>query len=659
MNRRIRFSFFSLVTLWVLLLSLVMPLAAFADDGVPPPDAGQAPTEEAPVSDTSDGSEVTASESIAPEEALPTQESFATEAEACEVEICPVPTEEAAPAEEPAPTEEPVVQDSTSQETGEELSDETSLEDVTVAEVLEAAPEGTELLVLGENGEVLPLVSEEAVQVVATGDPMWCPDGSLPYGSGCTPPFSTFTGPNGLLTFLHSNPAIYSGSGTIFVDQHYDTYSELWSSIAINYIDGYGMTDLTIQGGWDFGSNTLVGTTTFNKDLQIKWIHSVTLNDLIVEGSNYPFQPANVEITTGVGSISLDNVDAINNASGYGAILNANGSVTINDSGFNDNQSGGLYILSDGDVSLTDLTASNNVLTGVFIQNNNSAGHNVTMDQGTFNGNDYHGLYIVSAGEVSLTDISSVGNGGYGVYVETNGNIMIDPSSFNGNTLDGAALIFPLDANIICSEFKNNGGFGVRAGDVGTTLTLNDVTFSGNARGDINASFGTTVTETGGCPPSNGGGEDDGDGGPFPPSGDNLQVEIIPVTGGANSATLDCALFSGTTLALPNGDSLTFMCPTTGNAGITPINDDDLPGELPEGAEFVTGLEGSLENGDSPPLPGAVVVSFDIPDAMDGEDFTILFWNGSDWEELDGFLTADGYFQAVTDQAGIFVLVTM
>ena len=667
MNRRIRFSIFSLVTLWVVLISLVMPLAAFADDGVPPTDAEQAPTEEAPVGETSDGSEVTASETSTSNDNLPTQESAATEAQACEGEACPVPTEEAAPAEEPAPTEEPLVLESATLEMEGSLSDAPALEDVTVAEVLESAPEGTEVIVLDENSDALALVSEVATQVVASGDPTWCPDGHMPGEPVCTGSFSTFTGPNGLLAYLLANKAAYWGPGTIYVEQNYDTSGEPAGSIAINYLEGYGLTDLTIQGGWDgilfpLVSN-ITGTTTFDKGMQITWLQSVTLNDLIFTSSSTP-SPESVAISSIFESISLDNVEANNNASGYGAILNAYDSVTINDSSFNDNQSGGLYILSRGEVSLSDITASSNNGLGVYILNDYITGHNVTLDGGAFNGNGLNGLTVVAAGDVSLTDISAVGNGGHGVYVDTSGNIIIDPSSFNGNTLDGAFLVSPNSSSIYCSEFKNNGDYGVDASNVDGMLTLNDVTFSGNTSGDINPGPGTTVTETGGCPPSSGGGEDGRDGGgggggsSLPPSGGSLPVDIIPVTGSDSSATLDCVLFNGTTLALPSGNSLTFMCPTSGEAGIASLDEDNLPGNLPEGSEFVSGIEGSLENGDTPPLPGEVVISFVIPDGKEGEDFAVLFWNGSEWEELDGFLTADGHFQATTDQIGVFVLVT-
>ncbi len=40
-------------------------------------------------------------------------------------------------------------------------------EDLTVAEALEQAPEGTEIVVLNDEGEVEPLATEEAAEIVA------------------------------------------------------------------------------------------------------------------------------------------------------------------------------------------------------------------------------------------------------------------------------------------------------------------------------------------------------------------------------------------------------------------------------------------------------------------------------------------------------------
>src|SRR5690348_15957218 len=42
---------------------------------------------------------------------------------------------------------------------------------------LEQLPEGTEIVVLDEVGDVVPLATEEAAQAVLVGDPIWCPTG--------------------------------------------------------------------------------------------------------------------------------------------------------------------------------------------------------------------------------------------------------------------------------------------------------------------------------------------------------------------------------------------------------------------------------------------------------------------------------------------------
>ncbi|MCX6068631.1 MAG: hypothetical protein NT121_23275 [Chloroflexi bacterium] len=66
---------------------------------------------------------------------------------------------------------------------------------------LTAVPDGTEVVVLDENGQPLPLGSQAAADVVAQGDPIWCADNvdpvALASGSfssaGCTPTQSSLT----------------------------------------------------------------------------------------------------------------------------------------------------------------------------------------------------------------------------------------------------------------------------------------------------------------------------------------------------------------------------------------------------------------------------------------------------------------------------------
>ncbi len=72
-------------------------------------------------------------------------------------------------------------------------TDKTAVEAApSVAEIVDAAPEGTQVVVMDATGQPLPLASEAAAAMLLTGDPMWCPDGKLPGDVGCTASHSGF-----------------------------------------------------------------------------------------------------------------------------------------------------------------------------------------------------------------------------------------------------------------------------------------------------------------------------------------------------------------------------------------------------------------------------------------------------------------------------------
>jgi hypothetical protein len=114
MFKQKRLTVLSLAVMFALLMAAVMPMSALADDGVPP--QPETPVVEEPVVD--------------------------------------VPV-----------VEEPVVA-------------EPAAEEPTVAEVLAEVPAGTDVVVLDENGEALPLASAEAADAILVSDPMWCPVGT-------------------------------------------------------------------------------------------------------------------------------------------------------------------------------------------------------------------------------------------------------------------------------------------------------------------------------------------------------------------------------------------------------------------------------------------------------------------------------------------------
>ncbi|MBL8100280.1 MAG: hypothetical protein JNK81_13945, partial [Anaerolineales bacterium] len=116
--------------------------------------------------------------------------------------VAPVFADESNPPE-PAPTEE-VTEVSEPVETQEEAKppaegetdSAVESESPTVAEIIETLPADTTLVVVDENGEALPLASEEAAETIELADPRWCPVGVAPGGAGCSPVFASFNDPS-------------------------------------------------------------------------------------------------------------------------------------------------------------------------------------------------------------------------------------------------------------------------------------------------------------------------------------------------------------------------------------------------------------------------------------------------------------------------------
>src|SRR5689334_1610874 len=82
-----------------------------------------------------------------------------------------------------------------------------------IAEILTQAPESTQVVVLDETGNSVPLATQEAADIIAVNDPMWCPAGVLPGGAGCSASYGTI---NALINNMVSNTAAYSQNGVIY-----------------------------------------------------------------------------------------------------------------------------------------------------------------------------------------------------------------------------------------------------------------------------------------------------------------------------------------------------------------------------------------------------------------------------------------------------------
>jgi hypothetical protein len=381
--------FMSVVTVMVVFaLSAMWTVPVLADDGAPPlteTPAESQPAEEAP-----------------PAEQAPTEAAPADEAPPAQAELT-----EAAPAEAAAVEELPPA---------EQVTAETPAPEESALELLAQVPEGTEVVVVNEGGEAVPLATEEAAQIIASGDPIWCPTGVAPIAStgGCS---TTYT----LLENLISNivadmGAQPSANGVIWIKFGADTSTS--ATIDASTFTTWKNFSLTLKGGWNgVSGSTITNPLTpseFGVPLEIKgWNNAVTLNDISVLGA--ASGPA-LSVNTS-GKVTLTRVKVQGNF-GPGAKIDntaGTGDVLVSTGDFNSNDGRGLEILSKGMITLADVSAGENSEEGVYLDNHTAPSpKNVVMTSGEFEFtlNGGNGLTIHSIGAVLLKDLTLTGNFG-------------------------------------------------------------------------------------------------------------------------------------------------------------------------------------------------------------------------------------------------------
>ncbi|MCX6058893.1 MAG: hypothetical protein NTW69_12165, partial [Chloroflexi bacterium] len=253
--------FFYAVTITAFVFQLIMPTTVFADGETPPVDPTPTST---PVDEATPA---------------PTEESAPTSA----------PVDEATP----APTEE-------------------------IAPLLADVPPGTDVVVLDENGQPLPLASEAAAEVIAQGDPIWCPGSQNPYtdSTGCSPSYTTLTA---LLTALDESTW---PDGTIWIEKGiYDGLAGHntaeagttagGSAKAVRLLGSSNTNNLTIQGGWNSSTGAIDGTSTYAMTLAFQWGGNLTIKNITYDGTSDSSNPDYGLIigATGTGkTLTLDHV---------------------------------------------------------------------------------------------------------------------------------------------------------------------------------------------------------------------------------------------------------------------------------------------------------------------------------------------------------------
>lgn len=409
----------------------------------------------------------------------------------------------------PAETEE----EATPPSTGEVDSapSEESILDEEEQPILEQLPENTEIIVLDEEGEALPLATQETEQIIMEGDPMWCPVGVTPGGAGCTASTTSFA------TMLTNLTAMYgatgpSMAGVIWISENYNSNTHDFGVTTFN-ISGstlLSMKDyaLTIQGGWTEVGKTInvnnpsefVGAMLLIDD----WNAPVTINDIMISNSaSYGLWV----ITTG--NVVLKNVTAEDNGN-YGARIENDGgtgsNVTVTNSKFNDQiNTGGLYITTKGTVTIKDLTANNNNGSGAYIQNQNAdTPKSITLaGTNTFNGNNSSGLFISSIGVITLNNIIANDNGYDGATVSnnntnaTNAGIKLTGTNVFGNNTNSGLSIESKGAVTLNNIYANsNSAYGVSITNTAAS-TAQGVTFTGTNEFKYNTIHGLSIVSKG------------------------------------------------------------------------------------------------------------------------------------------------------------------
>jgi len=262
MLKQNRYSIFSLAVLLALLVAAVMPLAAFAQDETPPP-ADAPVVEEVPPAD-------------------------------------PPAAEEVPPADAPAA--------------------DVPAEDLTVPEVLEMLPEGTDLAVVDENGAPVPLASEEAAEAILLPDPKFCPAGNC---TGATV--------RGTIAEAIADAYAAGVSGTIFIE------AGVFNPNGGVYFDGMNYPNfgqvppsLAIIGA---GS----GETIINGNMYIRNVNAFTLQGFTLNGR----LTFDTQQTWGIweysGDVNIVDVEQYGNSDTSNRINVRNGDLTITGSTFENN----------------------------------------------------------------------------------------------------------------------------------------------------------------------------------------------------------------------------------------------------------------------------------------------------------------------------------
>jgi hypothetical protein len=295
--------------------------------------------------------------------------------------------------------------------------------------------------------------------------------------------------------------------------------------------------------------------------------------DIAIQNStfnaNSTNQPGFIDDTglfiTGGTNVALDNVTANDNRL-YGAQIDVDGVVSINNSEFNNNvgvttingvtnyYGTGLQVTTLSDIFLNNTDATGDSLFGGQL----NAGGEVAVTGGNFNNTSTkvssavlgEGLQIVSVGNATLTEVMLDNNQTVGADIQSQGDAYLDTVTATDNGTDGVAVQAAC-VHLNSGQYSGNGQYGLNLGSSPLDTTSQPV-FSGNVSGDI---FPATPVS---CTPAvSGGNTTPTDGNNTPTGGAEIPVDSgsggtqVPTDGVASAAgsssTVSLNLFADST----------------------------------------------------------------------------------------------------------------
>ena len=263
----------------------------------------------------------------------------------------------------------------------------------------------------------------------------------------------------------------------------------------------WGVVKLT---GVSASGNSLAGANINNKVAAVP--KTVLLKDCVFDNNHN----GSGLLVVSEGAVVASGLTASHNSQGGALFNNTYGSagVSILPSGstyatvFDGNGSQGLSILTDGSILINGISANGNGDNGLDLNNGTSMAVTVqnTRSDGfvsTFDGNGWDGISVYTWGDITLKNISASGNALSGADLD---NCIYNPGP-NACTRSGNITV-NASAGVM-NEFSNNGDFGLRSLSRGTIKIVNVGAYDNNNSGVrlqnnyTNSAAGVIVTSSG------------------------------------------------------------------------------------------------------------------------------------------------------------------